>query len=235
MIIGNGLLAKSLQNVHHHGITLFCSGVSDSSEIKEDAFERERNLLLKQSKENLLVYFSSTSIFNPYKKDSKYINHKIELENLIAANFKSYLILRLPNVIGSTGNDKTLFPFFYHSLQGNRSVEIQEGARRQLLSARDLPHIVESLIKHDMNGTMNVCFSEAPTVLEIYLLMCEVLDKKPCYTLAKGEPVFEVDNSAFQSFIQENDISSISSWQETIRHYTLLLSQTGNLDQGIRP
>ena len=45
MIIGNGLIAKSLQEIDSENVLFFASGVSNSLETRDSEFEREYFLL----------------------------------------------------------------------------------------------------------------------------------------------------------------------------------------------
>jgi hypothetical protein len=60
MIIGNGLIAKSLKNIDSKDHLYFASGVSNSLETRSSEFEREFSLLknnIIQHKENKLFIF----------------------------------------------------------------------------------------------------------------------------------------------------------------------------------
>jgi UDP-2-acetamido-2,6-beta-L-arabino-hexul-4-ose reductase len=115
MVIGNGSLATVFFDEFNSNdeILIFASGVSDSTENKEENFNREKNLLsetIKNNYEKKIVYFSS--IFVGFK-ETKYYSHKLEMENLISTTCKNFLIIRLPQVVGEKGNKKKYCKFFY--------------------------------------------------------------------------------------------------------------------------
>ena len=79
MIIGNGLLAKAFSSIDNDDYIFFCSGVSDSTEVKDENFKREIDLLKEQDKEKKIIYFSSISVCDD--KDLKiYTQHKRNVE-----------------------------------------------------------------------------------------------------------------------------------------------------------
>jgi hypothetical protein len=95
-IIGSGDIAKVLND--REGAIFFASGVSNSSETNRSEFDREFSLLMNQdygSWAKCLFYFSTISI---YYKDSPYIRHKKEMEEVIRAIFPNYNIIRIGNI-----------------------------------------------------------------------------------------------------------------------------------------
>jgi nucleoside-diphosphate-sugar epimerase len=221
MIIGNGLLAKSLKNIEHQHCTLFCSGVSDSLELQQSAFDRESELLLAQPKDQLLLYFSTVSIFNPAKSDSAYILHKKNMEQLVSAHFAEHLILRLPNVVGDAGNPTNLFPYFLHAITDNIPVDIRANAFRHLLGSYDLEKVVSMCINHGLRGEINVCFSSPAPVLDVYLYMCSLLKKEPNFRIKGEESAYTIDNKRFLKILEDTRQLLHSNWQDVVKKYTL--------------
>ena len=111
MIVGKGLIASQFNDWwKEKDVIIFASGVSNSKEVKQSAYQREKHLIKTFfSSEKLFVYFSTCSIFDKTLKKSLYVKHKLEIEKLIKNNFTNYFILRLPNVIGKTKNQNTFF------------------------------------------------------------------------------------------------------------------------------
>ena len=82
MVVGNGLLAVSFKkNIEKYAnYIIFASGVSNSKEIDNNVFLREKLLLIKTLSENekkKLIYFSSILTDTI---DSPYYNHKKDIE-----------------------------------------------------------------------------------------------------------------------------------------------------------
>lgn len=107
-IIGHGDIASQLGPMDKPDITWFASGVSNSKEERQQEFNREISLLLKQPKDKHLVYFSSLCI---YTNESLYAFHKESMEGLIKRYFGTYTIIRLGNISWGK-NPHTLINYF---------------------------------------------------------------------------------------------------------------------------
>jgi hypothetical protein len=92
MIIGNGDIASVIPD--RLGFTFFASGVSNSQETNEDAYQREIDLLIEQDLDTRLVYFSSLAVFD---SEGRYFEHKRNMEYIVK-QFPFYNIVRLGNI-----------------------------------------------------------------------------------------------------------------------------------------
>lgn len=92
MIVGNGDIASILPDSNW---LFFASGVSNSQETNEEEYQRELDLLLDQSRDAHIVYFSSLAIFY---SDTRYTRHKLDMEATIKENFPLYTIIRIGNI-----------------------------------------------------------------------------------------------------------------------------------------
>jgi len=122
MIIGNGDIASVL--IDRPDKLFFASGVSNSKETRESEYQREKDLLLAQSREAQIVYFSSLSVFY---SDTRYTRHKREMEGLIK-QFPCYAIVRLGNINWGE-NPYTLVNYLRGELRAGRPLEIQDTTR----------------------------------------------------------------------------------------------------------
>jgi len=96
MIVGNGDIAGALREVNHDkDILFFASGVSNSQCTDQKQFDREHNLLLVQSRQSHIVYFSSLCI---YHSITMYADHKYAMEELVRLSFDKHTIVRLGNI-----------------------------------------------------------------------------------------------------------------------------------------
>ncbi len=95
MVIGNGLLAQTLSAFKEtDDVTVFASGVSNSSELNVSAFNRELNLLsLQKNNSSKLIYFSTCSVLDKSAADNQYVKHKINIENFITSNSCNLVVL----------------------------------------------------------------------------------------------------------------------------------------------
>lgn len=107
MIVGNGDIAAALREggVDRYDLTFFASGVSNSRETRESEYSREADLLTLMPAANRLVYFSSLCIY--YNNNTRYAQHKREMEWRIKLWFPRWTILRLGNITWGT-NPHTL-------------------------------------------------------------------------------------------------------------------------------
>lgn len=95
MIIGHGDIAQALKAVDSYDRLYFSSGVSNSGETRQSEFDRELELLKKQDRSEHLVYFSSLCIYN---SNTKYAEHKRNMERQVQWYFETYTIIRLGNI-----------------------------------------------------------------------------------------------------------------------------------------
>lgn len=123
MIIGNGDIANVLPN--RNDLLFFASGVSNSNEIRESEYQREKDLLMQQNKDQHIVYFSSLAALNGH---TRYLRHKVEMEELIKNNFKRYTIVRLGNISWGS-NPYTFLNFIRNKIKNNESFEIKDEYR----------------------------------------------------------------------------------------------------------
>lgn len=122
MIIGNGDIASILND--RANVIFFASGVSNSNEIREEQFNREKELLLKQDKNMCIFYFSSIAIdiFEKYEKN-RYLQHKKQMEDIIKSNFKNYNIIRIGNINWGK-NPNTFLNYIKNKIDNKEAVHI---------------------------------------------------------------------------------------------------------------
>lgn len=124
-IIGNGDIAQQLYRADKPFITFFASGVSNSKQEDEKEYEREIALLMKQPKDQHLVYFSSLCI---YYSQTRYAQHKKHMERLIKEVFTSYTIVRLGNITWGR-NPNTIINAFKWKHYKKEKPHLEEGYR----------------------------------------------------------------------------------------------------------
>lgn len=147
MIIGSGDIASVLKDKEN--IIYFAAGVSNSSEEKESEYQREIDLLMSQDKNKRLVYFSSLCIFY---SNSRYANHKKQIEQLIKKNFKQYTIIRVGNITWGN-NPNTIINFLRNKIKRNEPYEIQD-TYRYLIDKEEFLHWIN--IIPNFNCEMNI-------------------------------------------------------------------------------
>lgn len=120
MILGHGSLAQVLQD--KEDLLFFASGVSNSSEIRESEYKRERDLLLEQRRDLRIVYFSSLGVLDG---DTRYYRHKRDMEAMIKENFPKYCIIRIGNITWGD-NPHTLINFLRDKINNNLHYKVQD-------------------------------------------------------------------------------------------------------------
>lgn len=142
MIIGNGLLARAFDApmLARARAIVYASGVSNSNESRPEPFLRERNMLesaLAAAHDERFVYFSTCSVTDEDRLHTHYVQHKLAMEALVRARPR-HLILRLPQVVGVTGNPHTLTNFLANSIRSGSEFQVWRGAVRCLI---DVEHV----------------------------------------------------------------------------------------------
>lgn len=140
MIIGNGDIARVLHDLPagrrvRKGWIFFASGVSNSKEKDEKAYQREIDLLLSQDKTRHIVYFSTLSVFY---RNTRYTRHKKYMEQLIKKQFKTHTIMRLGNITWGS-NPHTLINHFKKQHKNGETLDIWD-TYRYLVDKRELLH-----------------------------------------------------------------------------------------------
>ena len=149
MIVGNGDIASVLKLKDRNDRLYFASGVSNSQETNELAYEREGNMLLRQNKESHLVYFSSLCIFYA---DNRYSQHKRLMEGLVKTHFPHYTIVRMGNITWGS-NPHTLINFIKNKIKNREPFEIQD-VYRYVVNENEFLHWINMI--PDWNCEMNI-------------------------------------------------------------------------------
>ncbi len=147
-IVGSGDIASVLQE--REGIVFFASGVSNSGELPESEYQREKDLLLQQDRSQRIVYFGSLSIFY---SDTRYTQHKREMEELVKGNFDKYCIVRIGN-IDFGDNPHTLINFLRNKYKSGEPLQIMD-VERYVVGQDEFLHWID-LIPDNLNCEINV-------------------------------------------------------------------------------
>jgi hypothetical protein len=148
-IIGKGDIAQQLYGVDKPFITFYASGVSNSRQKDENEFAREIELLLSQPKDQHLVYFSSLCI---YYSQSRYAQHKMQVERLIKASFATYTIVRLGNITWGR-NPNTILNYFKLQNRSKITPHLEDG-HRFIITEQEFSYWMQHLpigTKNEMN------------------------------------------------------------------------------------
>jgi hypothetical protein len=212
MIIGRGMIANAFNNIKNDfsNYILFASGVSNSRCKDPIEFEKEFSLLKNTLKFNKrLIYFSTSSIFDPSLDSSLYVKHKLRVESFIEKNFKEYIIYRLPNVVGNTKNKNTLINNFVDSILSKNHVNLHKFSSRYIIDVDDVVNYV-LLTKHVSSCVININFNIKYKITEIWKEVEKVLAKKGNATVVNLGGEYKVDNSLFISKMGDIEIPELN-------------------------
>jgi nucleoside-diphosphate-sugar epimerase len=210
MIIGNGLIANAFRNSDSDEVVFFASGVSNSLETNENQFIREENLIRKTIRENHgknFVYFSTCSIYDSSKNSSFYVNHKLNMEHLVASECENYLIARASNAVGKGGNPNTLINYFVDSIQNQKPINVHIHATRNLIDVEDVVKIVLEIIESkNLNRIVNVAYLSNYSPMEIISALEKHLNEKAILNLSEKGQNYSVDIPEVESYFIENNL-----------------------------
>jgi len=178
MVVGNGLIAKTIKSLDSEDVIFFSSGVSNSNENSDEEFEREVILLKSFVGTNKrLIYFSSFLIFYPCKKNKKYVKHKLRMESFIQKNFNRYLILRLPNVLSHSKNKFTFFNFIVENLNKNQPINVENLSTRYFIDIDHLPIFISEILSYESTSKkiLNLSSTEKVYVKDLIIYMKDKL------------------------------------------------------------
>ena len=223
IIIGNGLIARSFAAVKFKKNTIVLAlGVSNSHETREAEYIREKNVILKEIERHssaTIVYFSTCSLVNG--ANSRYTEHKLEMERLISGSASSFHIFRLPQVVGLV-NNATLVSFLTNSIIEGKNLTLQRGARRNLIDVTDVARIA-CLISNGGQG-LNSIQDMAPElgvpVLDIAIEIAKILDRNLIYNCVDAGDDQAVKIDFLKASLPSDDlIFSTDYWRFVLRKY----------------
>lgn len=211
MIIGNGLIAKSLQKIDSENVLFFASGVSNSLETRDLEFEREYALLksnLENNPEKIFVYFSTCSIYDSSKNNSHYVLHKLKLEQIIADLSDSYYILRVSNAVGKGGNPNLLTNYLVREIENNAKITVHTKATRNLIDVSDVSAITKDIIENfTSNQIINLAYLQNFSIIEITETISDVLKTEPLLHLQNEGSGYEIEVSKIEHYFKENNLT----------------------------
>jgi len=210
-IVGNGLIAQAFYRcpIPDKTITIFASGVSNSSCIDPEAYKREHSLLLSELEQcQILLYFSSFAIADPGLMSRPYFQHKAEVERVLLRSQKA-VILRLPNVVGPIPNPHTFVGYLHQCLLTQKKPDLWANALRYIIWVDDVTKIVQILAASEQ--PMHTVYSIGPTYsytpLEVYSELAFQMEVDFEYALRPGDSIpYKHEDPNIQAIISKNPI-----------------------------
>jgi nucleoside-diphosphate-sugar epimerase len=162
MVIGTGLVARGFSAYgKREPFLVFASGVSNSKSCTPDDFKRERELLIssmKNARGKKVVYFSTSSVYDPDLLSTPYIRHKLDMESLVGGQGADFHIFRLSNLAGASDNPNTLLNFFYARITRGEPFELWKYSERNIIDLDDVFRIADHILKNNLflNRVVNI-------------------------------------------------------------------------------
>jgi len=198
MIVGHGLIATAFRSSDFENdpnVVIYASGVSNSGEVRNEAFLREKAMLVEVlASGKFICYFSTCSVNDPELQDTPYVVHKKEMEALVSSA-KDYVIFRLPQVVGRTPNPNTLTNFIYNKIMSGEQFHVWQHAKRNLIDVDDVALIVNYLVRNaSVNKiTVNVASPDSISIATLVSIFELVLNKKAHYDLVDAGGTYPID------------------------------------------
>jgi len=184
-IFGRGFIAKNLKKIKiQKKYIIYAAGVSNSNlkEKKKYNYEisRFKKFLKKMSKNKTIIYISTFSANNKDLKNDLYVKNKIIIENLIKRNSISFIIFRLPQIIGISKNKNTLTNAIYYFISREKKFSIWKGSVRNLIDIDDLKSIIENYLKNNPpeNTIINIYNPKFIKIEDLIKIFEKILNKK---------------------------------------------------------
>jgi nucleoside-diphosphate-sugar epimerase len=177
--------------IKKYRIAIYASGVSNSQSINKNNFLRERTKIISyKNKINsmIFIYISTCSIFDPSRKNTAYVKHKLNMENVVKKNFNKFVIVRFPEIIGFNNNKNNLINFFYQKIMNNNKFILWVNSKRNIIDIDDAVKLCLNFIKKIKNytkikleiniaNTMYVSVASIVNVIEKLTLKKAIYDK----------------------------------------------------------
>lgn len=243
-IIGRGLTATALRpyQADFDDTVIFASGVSDSRTTDPAQFDREYRLLyealqtcLKHSRR--IVYFSSGgAIYGPVETPrseatplfpgSLYGRHKLLCEALIRESTVSYMIVRLPNLVGGRQNKQQLIASLVHqALQGKATLFAQ--ATRDLLDVDDFARLLMQLLQTlNTSETVVMASGQSIPVTDIFDAIQAALHTQADVTLVTKGDTQAFDIQKLRRLLGHDLGFSAGYAQRVVQKYAPLIAQS---------
>ena len=209
MLIGNGLVARrfALYNSKDNFL-VFASGVSNSKTKTPEAYNREMKLLhdsIRKYNNQSFIYFSTCSIYDPWEKDSAYVQHKLHIEDIIQTRVKQYQLFRIPNLAGISSNPNTVLNYFFNHIKNGINFDVWINACRNIIDIDHAYLIIDHILKNNLfpNRVINIANPVNHPVKKIIETIEIFLNIKSNYIEIDKGTCFDIDSSLIQPITRE--------------------------------
>ena len=194
-IVGKGFLAQNLNKIKkdilNSGYIIYAAGISNSKTNAKKELNREFDSIKSFSrkiKNEKFIYISTADILDNLKKKNKYVANKVKIEKFVKNNFKHFIIIRLPQIIGKSKNKKTLVNFFYTNIKNKKKFILFKNIKRNILDIKDVLIMIKIILKNKIKNKIIVLSNKYfVRPLEIVNIFEKKLNKKAVFTV-KNSP-----------------------------------------------
>ena len=193
LIIGTGFIAQNFKKYSNYlrknNMIVYAAGISKSTEENTANLKKEIRRFEKFCKFNdkRVIYISTYSIGDKQRSNKKYVKNKIKIEKIIKKKLTDFLIIRLPEIVGSNNNQNTLTNFFYNNISKNLPFFIYKNTKRNLIDIDDAILKCIQITKKikTQNKTVNLLNEKFYTPLQIANTFEKILKKNAIYKIKK--------------------------------------------------
>ena len=156
--------------------------------IKKYKFEVNvfKKFLKKVSQDKTIIYISTLSVNNKELKNDLYVQNKLIIENLVKKNLISFIILRLPQIVGKNKNKNTLTNSIYNLISKNKEIKLWKGSIRNIIDIDDLKLIIEKYLNNKplKNSIINIYNPTSIKIENLVNIFEKILSKKAKITIS---------------------------------------------------
>lgn len=222
MIIGHGLVASEFkkQEAKFKNCLIFAAGVSNSKEVNSSEFVRDKNLListLEKYKDLKFIYISTVLAGHV---DNAYYRHKLEMEELVRNRAESYIIFKVPQLVGRGGNTNTLLNYFKSRIINEEPVTVYYDSKRSLVDISDLTNMVYYFLNITNKETIIIPGIEILNAVDLCKLVATTLDKPANIIEVFSEESNQwVDNQLSPQMLKDLGIEKQSYTKRLLKKY----------------
>lgn len=213
MLIGNGVIANRFCDYALKSNYLIFAGSINDFAINDDAaFQNEEaalQLALADNPDVPFIYFSSCSILDPEVGETPYVLHKIRMEKLLQNQAKFFLIFRLPEVVGLSGDEANLVNFLVYAISNKKPFEISAKAQKNLIDIDNVHTIADEIIKSNKysNSIINIASTQKTSIYALIQNIEQFLGLKARFDKVEKGSDMDLDISEIQPLLSMLNIN----------------------------
>lgn len=221
MIIGRGVIANRFNDCSLQlKYLIFAGSVNDSSIHDKNIIQAEEKAVtdaLSEYNDSTFVYFSSCSIFDSEAAHTPYVQHKVNMEKLIQSSAKSFLIFRLPQVIGFLDTKSSLVNFLVDAIGNQKKFELWCNAQKNIIDIDDVYEIVVEVLKRGIltKKIVNIASSHQTSVIQLVNEIEKFFGLTANYTLVNKGTSYDLDIFAIKPVLSDLHIEFGEAYIQT--------------------